>query len=132
MRISKKEEEMLEGRYGGAVQKSMELLLAVGECYGAERFVEAGSAHLSCANPVSAGKGGTRFIKEMAEKGGKFAVPTTTNPASLDPWLQRWRGRDPSGRTEAEVPGRQQGHAPALQPGHPGQVLMGTEAGARE
>ena len=92
MRFTKKEEEMLEGRYGGAVQKSMELLVAVGECYGAERFVEVGSAHLSCANPVSAGKGGTRFIKEMAEKGGKFAVPTTTNPASLDPWAWREMG----------------------------------------
>lgn len=86
MKLTKEENKMLEGKYGEAVQKALELLVAVGECYGAEKMVPVASAHLSCANPVTAGKGGTIFIKGMAEKGGKFTIPTTTNPTSLDPW----------------------------------------------
>lgn len=86
MKLTKKELEMLDGKYGDAVQKAIKLLVVVGECYGAQRMVSVASAHLSAANPVSAGKGGAAFIKEMAETGGKFVVPTTTNPTSLEPW----------------------------------------------
>jgi predicted aconitase len=83
---------MLDGKYGDAIQKSMELLVAVGNAYDAPRMVPIGSAHLVSANPVTAGKGGTAFIKGMAEKGGKFVVPTTTNPACLEPWSWREMG----------------------------------------
>ncbi len=92
MKLTKEEKEMLEGKYGEAVQKAMELLVALGECYEAERMILVASAHLSCANPVTAGKGGSIFIKSMAEKGGKFVVPTTTNPTSLDPWAWQEMG----------------------------------------
>jgi predicted aconitase len=92
MDLTQEEQLMLDGAYGDAVQKAMELLVAVGECYGAERMVPVASAHLSCANPVTAGKGGSIFIKNMAEKGGKFIVPTTTNPTSLDPWAWQEMG----------------------------------------
>jgi hypothetical protein len=92
MKLTKEENEMLEGKHGNAVQKALELLIAVGECYGAERMVPVSSAHLSCANPVTAGKGGTIFIKNMAKGGGRFVIPTTTNPTSLDPWAWREMG----------------------------------------
>jgi len=92
MKLTREEQEMLDGKNGDAVQRAMELLVAVGECYGAERMVPVASAHLVAANPVNAGKGGTRFIKEMAEGGGKFVVPTTTNPISFDQWMWREMG----------------------------------------
>ena len=88
MKLTIEEQRMLDGKHGGAVQKAMELLVAVGDSYGAERMVPIGSAHLVSANPIGAGKGGTTFIKELAENGAKFRVPTTTNPASLELW--RW------------------------------------------
>ena len=83
---------MLDGKYGEAKQKAIELLVSLGECYGAEEMIPVASAHLSSANPISAGKGGTNFIKNMAEKGGKFAIPTTTNPSSFDPWAWKEMG----------------------------------------
>ena len=92
MKLTKEEQEMLDGKYGDAVQMSMELLVAVGDAYDAEYMVPIGSAHLVAANPVSAGKGGKAFIKEMAEKGGKFIVPATTNPTCMDPWLWKEMG----------------------------------------
>jgi predicted aconitase len=89
MKLTREEQEMLDGRQGDAVQKAMELLVAVGDSYNAERMVFIGSAHLVSANPIGAGKGGTRFIRDLAEKGAKFKVPTTTNPASLELW--KWK-----------------------------------------
>ena len=92
MKLTREEQEMLDGKHGDAVQQAMELLVAVGECYDAQEMVRVSSAHLSSANPVSAGKGGKSFIKEMAEKGGKFVIPTTINPACLEPWAWREMG----------------------------------------
>lgn len=92
MKLTKEEQEMLDGRSGEVVQKSMEILVAVGEAYDAERMVQIGSAHLVGSNPVTAGKGGTAFIKEMSEKGGRFRAPTTTNPACLEPWAWKDMG----------------------------------------
>jgi predicted aconitase len=92
MRLTKEEKEMLDGKHGDAIQKPTELSVAVGECYDAEKTVPVASAHLSCANPVTAGKEGTIFIKNIAERGGKFGIATTTNPTSLDPWAWQEMG----------------------------------------
>jgi predicted aconitase len=81
----------LDGKHGDSVQRAMELLVGIGECYDAEKFIPVASAHLSGVNPVSAGRGGTRFIMKLGES-GRFAVPTTTNPTSLDPWVWREMG----------------------------------------
>jgi predicted aconitase len=89
MKLTREEQEMLDGKHGAAVQKAMELLVAVGDSYNAEHMVPIGSAHLVSANPIGAGKGGTTFIRELAEQGATFKVPTTTNPASLELW--KWK-----------------------------------------
>jgi len=86
MHLTREENEMLEGKHGYPVQKSMEILVGLGECYDAERMIPINSAHL-LYNIASMGKGGTLFIHEMAEKGGKFIIHTDTNPASIEPWL---------------------------------------------
>ncbi|MFC2001129.1 aconitase X [Chloroflexota bacterium] len=92
MKLTREEQEMLDGKRGDAIQKAMELLVAVGDCYDAQQMVRVSSVHLVGANPVAAGIGGTKFIKEMAARGGKFVVPTTTNPACFDPWAWREMG----------------------------------------
>lgn len=92
MKLTKEELEMLDGKYGDAVQRAVELLIAVGECYGAEKMIPVTSAHIPSANPGTAGKGGTSFFKDMAERGGKFIIPVTTNPACVDPWAWQEMG----------------------------------------
>ena len=91
MHLTREECEMLEGKHGYPVQKSMEILVGLGECYDAERMLPINSAHL-LYNIASMGKGGILFIHEMAEKGGKFIVHTDTNPASIEPWLWKELG----------------------------------------
>ena len=46
MFLTREEKEMLEGQYGLPVQKCMEVLVALGECYDAERMIPVTSAHL--------------------------------------------------------------------------------------
>jgi len=83
MQLTKEENEMLEGKYGYPVQKSMEILVGLGECFDAKRMLPITSAHLL----RSGYKGSLVFLKEMADKGGKFACFTDTNPMCIDPLL---------------------------------------------
>lgn len=91
MNLSREEQEMADGKFGAGVQKAMELLIAVGECYDAERMVPVASVHLVSSN-LNAGKGGALFIKDMAEKGSGVVIPATTNPSSIEPWSWKEMG----------------------------------------
>jgi predicted aconitase len=86
MRLSKEEEGMLNGKYGHPLQKAMEILVAVGECYNAVRLIPIKSGHLVSSNPVTAGTAGAAFIEQLAKTGSKFKIFTDTNPACLDLW----------------------------------------------
>jgi predicted aconitase len=57
MHLTRDEREMLDGKHGYPVQKSMELLVGLGECYGAERMIPVASAHV-IPNVSPLGKGG--------------------------------------------------------------------------
>lgn len=85
MHLTRDEMEMLEGKYGYPVQKSMELLVGLGECYGAEKMIPAATAH-AIPNVSALGKGGALFIQDMADQGAKFVIPTHTNPLGTDLW----------------------------------------------
>ena len=43
MQLTKEEEKMLNGEQGRAVKKSMEILVALGDIYGAEKLIEVSS-----------------------------------------------------------------------------------------
>ena len=91
MRLTIEENEMLQGEYGYPAQKSMEILASLGECYDTEQLLPVTSAHL-LASPGIILKGGVSYIKEMADKKGKFTSFTTTNPSAIDPLL--WNDSD--------------------------------------
>jgi predicted aconitase len=62
MKLTREEQEMLDGKRGDVLRNAMELLFAVGECYGAETMIPVTSVHM---------------------------VPATTNVASID--AHAWR-----------------------------------------
>jgi predicted aconitase len=47
MKLNKQPSEMAEGRHGSGAKKAMEILVAVGECYEAQRMVPVSSVHLA-------------------------------------------------------------------------------------
>lgn len=91
MYLTKEENEMLDGRYGFPVQKAMEILVGLGECYDAERMIRVSSAHL-LSFAFGTGKAWNLFVKELAAQGGKFIIFTDTNPVSIDRYAWREMG----------------------------------------
>ncbi|MBM3304003.1 MAG: DUF521 domain-containing protein [Candidatus Aenigmarchaeota archaeon] len=88
MQLTREEKEMLEGRHGNAVKKSMEILVALGEIYGAKRLIPVKTVQISGVSYDNLGDAGLEFLAEMA-KDGKVRVPTTLNPAGMD--LENWK-----------------------------------------
>jgi hypothetical protein len=82
------EEDALLESDNPAVRKSMELLVRLGDIYGAEEMVEIGSAQASGISYKSIGDPGVEFLEGFAEEGAEVQVQTFANPAGMD--LERW------------------------------------------
>ena len=89
MKLTTEEQDMLDGRFGYPVQKSMEILVALGEAYDAESMIPINHVHLATGAILVAGDGWSQFIEEMADKGGRMVVRATTNPSSIDPVIYK-------------------------------------------
>jgi hypothetical protein len=76
MHLTKDEERILKGEYGEGTQKAMELLVAIGDAYDAEKMIPVSRAHAA-----SSGQEGDLYFVELLAKGGaRCKVPTSTNP----------------------------------------------------
>ena len=74
---------MLQGKQGQAAKKSMEILNALGNIYGAKRLIPVTSVQISGVSFDNLGEAGLEFLSEMA-KDGQARVLTTLNPAGMD------------------------------------------------
>ena len=88
MKLTNDEKDMLAGKHGNAVRKSMEILVALGEIYGAKRLIPITSVQISGVSYDNLGDAGLEFLREMA-KDGKVRVKTTLNPAGMD--IENWK-----------------------------------------
>ena len=88
MNLTGKEQRMLNGAEGYAVRKSMEILVALGDIYGARSLIDVGSVQVSGVSYNNLGDAGLEFLNELA-RDGKVRVLTTLNPAGMD--LENWR-----------------------------------------
>jgi predicted aconitase len=88
MKLTKQEQAMLNGEQGYAVRKSMEILTALGDIYGAEELIKVGSVQVAGVSYHNLGDAGLEFLNELA-KDGKVKVLTTLNPAGMD--LENWK-----------------------------------------
>lgn len=95
MKLTKEEIKMLNGEKGKAVKKSMEILVALGEIYGAERLIPVSSVQISGVSYDNLGDAGLEFLLEMAHD-GKVCVKTTLNPIGMDRYDWRSLGIDDS------------------------------------
>ena len=88
MYLTKKEQRMFDGEEGYAIQKSMEILVALGNIYGANHLVKVGSVQVAGVSYHNLGDAGLEFLNELA-RDGRVKVLTTLNPAGMD--LENWR-----------------------------------------
>jgi predicted aconitase len=89
MLLSQEEQEMLDGSQGRATQKAMQILVALGNIYGAERLVPILSVQVAGVSYDNLGDAGLQFLNELADGGGQVKVPTSLNPAGMD--IENWR-----------------------------------------
>jgi predicted aconitase len=83
MRLTATEQDILEGRQGGALAEILREQVNVGEFFGAERFVEITNAHFMGDREVF-GQAGANYLRRLADAGVTARVPTTRNAQSVD------------------------------------------------
>ncbi|MFX0090677.1 MAG: aconitase X catalytic domain-containing protein, partial [Candidatus Hodarchaeota archaeon] len=88
MELTPEEKDMAEGKYGKATQKAMEILITLGEIYGAKRMIPITSVQIAGVSYSNLNEPGLEWLAEMA-KDGQVRVFTTLNPAGMD--LEEWK-----------------------------------------
>ena len=89
MELTAYERDMLDGKYGEGYQLAMEVLVQMGELYGAKRFLPVSNAHIDAAAYTTIWDAGTDFLEFLAAHGVKVPQPTTINPLSRD--IENWK-----------------------------------------
>ncbi len=87
MELNPAEESTLHGDNGPVKQKAIEILVALGEIFGADRLIEVGSVQVSGVSYKTIGDAGLQWIESMSSE--KVVVPTTLNPTGMD--LRLWK-----------------------------------------
>jgi predicted aconitase len=76
MYLTKEEERILNGEFGVGTQKALELLVAIGDAYDAEKMIPISRAHAASSGQ----EGDLYFVELLADGGARCRVPTSTNP----------------------------------------------------
>jgi predicted aconitase len=92
MQLDRDDEQILAGEQGETKQKMLELLVALGKVFGAERLVPIKSAQVSGASYKTIGKYGLEWLNSLD---AKAVVPAVLNPIGMP--RTRWQemGVDP-------------------------------------
>jgi predicted aconitase len=80
---------MLAGEQGFATRKSMEILVALGEIFGADRMIPVSSVQVAGVSYHNLGHAGLEYLESLARNDAHARVQTTLNPAGMD--LENWR-----------------------------------------
>ena len=95
MNLTPEQQAMLDGQHGRSIQKAMQILVTLGNIYGAERMLPVFSVQISGVSYANLGEAGLEWLSEMAADGCQVKALTTLNPAGMD--IENWQvlGIDP-------------------------------------
>ncbi|MGD0723598.1 MAG: aconitase X catalytic domain-containing protein [Roseiarcus sp.] len=82
MRLTAFEQDMANGRQGGAAAFAMDILTRFGEAVGAPGLIEISRAHVDGC--LHHGEVSLDFVERLAAEGGQVRAPTTLNVGSID------------------------------------------------
>ena len=86
MYLSREEEGIYQGEQGETLRRMMEILVALGDIYGAEKLVPVRSVQIAGVSYKNIGEAGLEWISDLQ---GQVVVPSILNPAGMD--LCRWK-----------------------------------------
>ncbi len=87
MRLTREEQEMLDGVQGPARQVAMQGLVQLGDAFDAKEMVPIGYAHIYAGLPMYVHD--LELIEDLVAMGAKVSVPSTINIANAD--IENWR-----------------------------------------
>jgi predicted aconitase len=91
MHLTSDEEDILAGESGADKQKAMEIVVALGDIYEAEKLIPIESAQIAGVSYKTIGDAGLEFLTDLS---GTVAVPTMLNPMGMDRYKWRQMGID--------------------------------------
>ncbi len=80
--LTNKDQEMLDGTHGRAVQMAMSILVQMADVYNADELLDISAAHID--STIYIGESGMEYAERLAELGARVVVPTTLNVSGLD------------------------------------------------
>jgi len=86
MHLTREEEAIYKGESGATKQKAMEILVALGEIYGADSLVPIESAQIAGVSYKTIGDAGLEWISDLDDR---VEVPSMLNPAGMD--REKWK-----------------------------------------
>ncbi|NBD36018.1 MAG: DUF521 domain-containing protein [Chloroflexi bacterium] len=96
MHLTEQETAWLAGDAGPAIRRAMEIVVALGKIYGAERLIPVASVQISGVSYRNIGASGLDFLRRWAEEDARVRIPTTLNPTAMDMAAWRAQGFDPA------------------------------------
>ena len=89
MNLTRREEQILNGKFGEGKALAMRLLVALGDVFEADRMLPVGSVQVAGVSYKTIGDPGIEFLEDLSKKGAKTVEKATLNPAGMD--LKNWR-----------------------------------------
>ncbi|MCX6675293.1 MAG: aconitase X, partial [Methanothrix sp.] len=86
MHLTRDEESICRGEHGESLRRMMEILVALGDIYGADRLIQVRSVQIAGVSFKNIGEAGLEWISDLQ---GTVIVPSILNPAGMD--LCRWK-----------------------------------------
>ncbi len=86
MYLSREEESIYRGEQGETLRRMMEILVALGDIFEAERLIPVKSVQIAGVSYKNIGEAGLEWISDLR---GRVVVPSILNPAGMD--LCRWK-----------------------------------------
>ena len=81
MHLSRVEELIYHGQHGESLRRAMEILVALGDIFDAERLIPVKSVQIAGVSFKNIGDAGLEWISDLK---GKVVVPSILNPAGMD------------------------------------------------
>ncbi|MFW6048132.1 MAG: aconitase X catalytic domain-containing protein [Candidatus Natronoplasma sp.] len=93
MHLTKEEERILEGEKGEGPARAMELIVAIGKIYGADRLIPIESAQIAGVSYKTMGDAGLQFVQDFAEI-AEVSVKAMLNPSGMDLEKKNYESED--------------------------------------
>jgi predicted aconitase len=92
MYLTKEEEAILSGEKGEALRLAMEILVKLGDAFGAKRMIGVCSSHTAGSQFTRTMDVGIEILEKFAELRAKTAIMTTRNPSPAGIEYYKWIG----------------------------------------